>query len=163
MTDEEAEKIADVGLMLREYILLHQMPFTGPFSSHYLSEPVAQPLLTLIDVLLEGSSSIAERKKDNQSSNTSMIRVECTIPHMICSNAVKQSSQTPTFYQRKEKDTPFPLYVGLKLHVNDRQKGNVSTFHALSMSVSYERVMGVRRSFAKAVSKQRMGLWCQPT
>lgn len=31
----------------------------------------------------------------------------------------------------KERDTPFPLYVGLKLHANNRQKGIISTFHAL--------------------------------
>jgi hypothetical protein len=73
---------------------------------------------------------------------------------MICSNAIKQTSQTPTLYQRRERETPFPLYVGFKLHVNDRQKGNINTFHALGMSVSYDRVMGERRNFAKAVSKR---------
>ena len=147
MTEEEAEKIVDVGLMLRKYILQKQMPFDGSFSPYCRSEPVTQPLLTLIDILLEGPSSIA-KLKDDQASNISRIRVACTISQMICSNATKHSSQ------KGERETPFPLYVGLKLHVNDRQKGNINTFHALGMSVSYDRVMDVRKSFAKAVSKR---------
>jgi hypothetical protein len=53
VTEEEAEKIVDVGIMLRKYILLQQMPFDESFNSQCLSEPVPQPLLILIDVLLE--------------------------------------------------------------------------------------------------------------
>ena len=43
--------------------------------------------------------------------------------------------------------------MGLKLHAHDRQKGTISTFHALGISVSYDRVMDVRRGLAQAVSK----------
>ena len=43
MTEDEADR----------YSLLQQMPFSGSFTSHCLSESVAKPLLTLIDVLLE--------------------------------------------------------------------------------------------------------------
>ena len=39
-----------------------------------------------------------------------------------------------TLYQ-KERATPFPLYVGLKLHAHDRQKRTISIFHALGTSV----------------------------
>ena len=78
----------------------------------------------------------------------------CTVSQLICSNASKQSSKAFTLYQRKERETPFPLYVELSLHVTDRQKGANVTFHALGMSVLYDRVMDVRRGFARAVSKR---------
>ena len=154
VTEEEAEKIVDVAVMLRKYILQKQMPFGGSFNSQSQSGPVPQPLLTLIGVLLEGSSSITQRLQDDEVSHTSRMRVACTISQIICSNAIKQTSQTETLYQRRERETPLPLYVGLKLHVNDRQKGNISIFHGLGMSVSYDRVMEVRKNFAKAVSKR---------
>ena len=46
VSENEAKKIIDVGIMLRKYILLQQMPF----DSSCLSEPVAKPLLTLLEV-----------------------------------------------------------------------------------------------------------------
>ena len=80
------------------------------------------------------------------------IKVACTISQLICSNATKQESQAIALYQRKERETPFPLYIGLKLHANSRQKEAIAIFHALGVSVSYDRIMDVRRDFAKAVS-----------
>ena len=97
----------------------------------------------------------AEDKVHEDPSNMSArLKVACTISQLICSNATKQSGQATALYQRKERETPFPLYVGLKLHANSRDKDAISTFHALGMSVSYDRVMDVRKNFAKAVSKQ---------
>ncbi|KAF4114423.1 hypothetical protein G5714_004646 [Onychostoma macrolepis] len=143
VTEDEAKTIVEVGLMLRKYILLQQMPFNGSFTSTCLSEPVAKPLQTLLDVLIQGSSSV-EQNEENQATISARVRVACTISQLICSNAAKQSSRALTLYQRKERETPFPLYVGLKLHGNDRNKGIIKKFHALGISVSYERVMDVR-------------------
>ena len=61
VTEDEAMTIVEVGIMLRKYILMQQNPFNGSFSSSCLSEPVAKPLLTFLDILLEGSSSIEEK------------------------------------------------------------------------------------------------------
>ena len=55
VSKDEAKKIIDVGIMLRRYILLQLMPFDGSFNSSCPSEPVAKPLLTLLEVLLQGS------------------------------------------------------------------------------------------------------------
>ena len=44
--------------------------------------------------------------------------------------------------------------MGLKLHANDCQKRTISTFHALGISVSYDRVMDVRRGLALSVSRR---------
>ncbi len=52
ITEDEANKIVDAGLILRKYVLQNQMPFSGSFNQMVLREPVAKPLLTLLDVLL---------------------------------------------------------------------------------------------------------------
>lgn len=67
VTDDEAQKIVDVGIMLRKYVLLQQSPFDGSFRQNCLSEPVAKPLLTLIDILLEGSRSICNSGRYDKS------------------------------------------------------------------------------------------------
>ena len=117
------------------------MPFSGSFNSHCLSEPVAKPLLTLIDVLLEGSHSIAEEEREDPANTSTRIRVACTVSQLICSNASKQASKARNVYQKKERETAFPLYVGLSLHANDRQEGVIGTLHAQGMSVSHDRVI----------------------
>ena len=154
VTEDEAKKIVEVGVMLRKYILLPQKPFNGSFNLNCLSEPVPKTLLTLLDVLLQGSSSIEEKVAEDQVSIRARVKVACTISQLICSNAAKQTSNALTLYQRKERETPFPLYMGLKLHANDRQKMTISTFHALGISVSYDRVMDVRRGLALSVSRR---------
>ena len=60
VTEDEAQKIVDVGMMLRKYILEPQLPFNGSFNANCLVEPVPLPLLTLINVMLEGSQSVCE-------------------------------------------------------------------------------------------------------
>ncbi|KAF5299189.1 hypothetical protein FQA39_LY02362 [Lamprigera yunnana] len=102
-----------------------------------LSEPVAKPLLTLINVRLQGSSTIAEAiTGDDQANISATMRVACTISQLICNNSTNHSSQAITLYQRKDRQTPFSFYLGLKFHFNDRQKENKlgSSFHKLSVS-----------------------------
>ena len=81
----------------------------------------------------------------------------CLVYQLICSNVSKQSSEAFTVYQRRERErereSSIPHYEGLSLHVTDRQNGAIVTFHALGMSVLFDRVMDVKRGFAQAVSK----------
>ena len=107
-----------------------------------------------LNILLEGSSSVEEQIEQVQASISARVTVACTISQLVCSNAAKQSCSALSLYQRKERETPFPLYMGLKLHSSGRQKGMINMFHSLGMCVSYDRVMGVRKSLARAVSKR---------
>ena len=97
---------------------------------------------------------VADPEDGDQTNTNARIKVACAISQLICSNASKRDTHATSLYQRKERETPFPLYVALKLHANNRQKAAISTFHSLGVSVSYDRVMDVRKDFAKAVSKQ---------
>jgi len=103
VSDDEAQKIIEVGLVLRQHILQEQKRFSGSFDPSCLSEP--KPLMTLQDVLLEGSSSIEDKVAEDQSSISARFRVACTISQLICSNAAKQSSSALTLYQKKERNT----------------------------------------------------------
>jgi len=152
MSNDEAQKIVEVGLFLRQHILQEQKHFNGSFDPSCLSEPVSKPLLTLLDVLLESLSSIEDKVAEDQASISARFRVVCTISQLICSNAAQQSSSARTLYQMKERETPFSLYVGLELHASARQKGTINTFHEMGMSVSYDRVMEVRKELAISVS-----------
>ena len=89
VTEDEAQKIVEVGVMLRKYILAPQEPFDGSFKPGCMSEPVSKALLTLLDVLLQGSSTVEEKVAEDQASISARARVACTISQLICINARK--------------------------------------------------------------------------
>ena len=150
--DDEARKIVEVGLLMRKYILMTQGPFHGQFSSKCLSEPVATPLLTLIDVMLEGTASI-NAKQDDDVECAGRVKVACVLAQLICSNSTKRGrkEKTAVLYQSRDRETPFPLYVGLKLHTEGRLKIMIISLHKLGMCVSYDRIMEVRKKLALSV------------
>ena len=89
VSDDEAQKIVEVSLILRQHILQEQRRFSESFNPGCLSEPVSKPLLTLLDVLLEGSSSIEAKVAKDQASISGRFEVACTISQLIYSNAAK--------------------------------------------------------------------------
>ena len=93
---------------------------------------------------------------DTQGSNEDLpnarVKVAAIIAQLICSNSVKRSSKGIRLYQSKFRETPVTLYNGLKLHVT-RNKDSVKKQHSLGLSVSHDRVMDVRKQFARTVTK----------
>ena len=57
VSEEDAHKIIEFGMIVRKYALLPQIPFDGTFNPNCLSEPVHRALLTAVDIMLEGSKS----------------------------------------------------------------------------------------------------------
>ena len=51
-------------------------------------------------------------------------------------------------------ETPFPLYVGLKLHVEAKCKHLITVFKVLGMAITYSREQQVSKCLAAAVSEQ---------
>ena len=95
---------------------------------------------------------------------TARIKVACTISQLICSNATIRTSNSQQLYQMRQRETPVTLYNGLKLAVG-RQQEAIQKQHSLGLSVSADRVMEVRRDFAKAITKlwQENGVVIPPT
>ena len=61
-------------------------------------------------------------------------------------------SSGQTLYHSHEREMPLPLYMGLKLHVNNRSKIIIQEFHHLGLTVTYKRIMELRKKLAQGVS-----------
>ena len=78
----------------------------------------------------------------------------CNISQLLIYNCTKGTHhpvKTDAVRHNKERETPFPLYHGLKLHRNGRSKKQIEIDHEQGISVSYNRIMEVKRSVARAV------------
>lgn len=153
VSEEEAKKIVEVGLLLRKHVLSSQFYFNGSFAGNCLSEPVPNSLFTLLRVLLQGASNLQDM--ENHECLSARNRVACSLSQLIISNTVKRGSKNVrNLYQTQNQETPLPLYIGLKLHAQDRLKSCIRDFHPLGVVSSYDRIMSVRKKLAKAVSKR---------
>ena len=149
--EEEAQKIVEVGLLLRKHILLPRTPFSGKFSASCLNDSVPNSLLTLIRVLLEGAGGIGV---EEQARVTARMRVALTISQLLISNSDKEISEAQQLYQIKERETPFLLYMSLVLNSSGRHKKLITNLHKAGIAVSHDRTLGVGKKLAQAVSEQ---------
>ena len=134
LSEDEAKKIVEVGLILRRQILKSQNPYSGSFTSTCLTEPVPNSLLTLLAVLLDGSSSILS--DEDRETIDSRVRVACATSQLLISISTKKVFSGQTLYHSREREMPLPLFMGLKLHVNNHSKSIIQEFHHLGLTVS---------------------------
>ena len=146
--------------VLRKHVLVKQDPFTGSFSSHCLTGPVPEPLLTFMKVLLQGPKANIEGSVESGESDAGMdqrSKVACGLCQLITYNTVKYAMSSPTAIQirhTRDRDTPLPLYTGIKVHSDARLKHLIESFHRLSLSVSYDRVREVKVAVARSVCRR---------
>ena len=83
------------------------------------------------------------------------MKVACAISQLICSNAAQQSRKetTVSLHNSRDHETPFPMYIGLKIHFETRLCIVIAKFHTLSICVSFNRILEVRKMLALSVCK----------
>ncbi len=157
---DEAFLLIRGAMALRKRILEKQVPFNGSFSPHCLSSAVHETVLRFVNVLLQGPKSTIHNPSGRQSDSDAAMgareQIACTLSQLLIFNTVKYASSSNTTHIRhsKERETPFPLYHGIKLHGDARLKHQIETSHQLGISVSYARVMEVKTQVARAVCKR---------
>ncbi|KAL8566020.1 hypothetical protein ACOMHN_019462 [Nucella lapillus] len=145
-------------LILRKCCLQRQEPFTGSFVPDSLKSPVPAQLQSFLNTLMQGTSILhGQSNEELQAQVRGRARVASVIGQQIIYNTCSGShhdTKSSNIRHNKEHETPFPLYQGLKLHGQGRQKKEISNANAFGLSVSYSRVLELRRSMARAVVKQ---------
>ncbi|MES9882214.1 MAG: hypothetical protein ABW185_15180 [Sedimenticola sp.] len=152
LQDSEAVTLVNATVILRRYILEDQSPFNGIFPPNCLQAPIPDPLVAFINMTLQGPSI-----KDQVSTETgARYKVACAISQLLIHNAVKHTPSSPKDKMRhpKTRETPLPLYIGLKLHADDRLRRVIDTFHKLGLPVSYDRVCEVKLDMTRSVCKR---------
>ena len=81
-------------------------------------------------------------------------KIACNISQLLIFNAVKgtyHTVDTPAVRHSNERETPFLLYRGLRLHGHGRDKKQIGIDKDHGISASYARVMEVKRGVVRAV------------
>ena len=107
-------------------LLESQESFNGSFSANCLTAPVNKNMRIFFNTVLQGQSTVFGKKNINDNTNQdARDKIACIISQLLMYNATKgvhHTVKTDTVRHSKERETPFPLYYGLKLLALGRQK-----------------------------------------
>jgi len=155
---DDALLLMRAAVILRKCCLQRQEPFSGSFVADSLTSSVPGQLRSFLNILLQGPSILTEQDSEElQAQTQGRARIANVIGQQIMFNTCSDSHQATksvNIRHNKDRETAFPLYMGLKLHADGRQKQQINSANAFGISVSYSRAMEVKHSMARAMVKQ---------
>ena len=152
---------AEALILMRAAIIIHKLclesqePFNGSFSANCLTAPVNKNMRIFFNTVLQGQATVNGKKNINDNTNQdARDKIACIVSQLLMYNATKgvhHTVRTDTVRHSKERETPFPLYYGLKLHALGRQTNQIGIAQEQGICVSYSRVMEVKLDITRAV------------
>ena len=107
-------------VMMHKFCLQSQEPFDGSSPLNCLTVPVNEEMRSFFNVVLRGPSALRGREKIGGDANLdAREKIACNISQLLIYNTRKgthHAVKTSAVQHNKERETPFPLYCGLKLH-----------------------------------------------
>ena len=152
--------LARAANIIRRDVLATQNNFKGSFPNNAQKQSVPASLLSLVGMLLEGPS-IKEHTGDNSEEPTASV----SIAQLIVFNTVKRrSNQSNSIRHNRNRETPLPIYIALKVHAETRKRGLIDCLNNLGLCISYDRVMSISTDVANTVCARFFtdGLVCPP-
>ena len=152
---EDALTFMGAAVMMHKFCRQSQEPFDGSFPLNCLTAPVNEEMRSFFNVVLRGPSALRGHEKISGDANLdAWEKIACNISQLLIYNTSKgthHAVKTSAVRHNKERETTFPLYRGLKLHGHARDKKQIGIDQEQGISVSYNRVMEVKRDVARAV------------
>ena len=157
LDQDQALVLMRASKILRAQILsAEQTKFIGSFSTQCLSKPVPDSLLTFMTILLQGTANVmvSEVTSDTDEGMASRKQIACCLSQLLIFNTVTRGRSTTNIRHPAKMETPFPLYVGVKLHAEGRSKQQLEMLLEYGLSIGPKRVRGIKLGLARAVCKR---------
>ena len=164
-TDVEAMHLVRAAKVIRKDILKQNQSFKGTFDTDCQENAIPQSLKALINFILRGPGTQRNTaiKKSVEVNETQASR---SISQLIIYNTTIRQAKTPQNATRhkRERETPLPIYVALKIHGLTRGRGLIDALFNLGLCISYDRVLSISTDIANAVCERfdKDGVVCPP-
>ena len=138
--EDDAIHIARAAQIIRKKIFAKTPPFDGTFQGMSEAETVPKLLVLLLEMLMEGPK-VTDRTSENDEEHS----VALNLAQLIKYNSTKRMRSSKAEYRRhsRAQETPFPIYLGLKMHAQTRKRELVDILHESGLSISYDRVLSI--------------------
>ena len=131
----------------------HNKLLDGTFSNDCQARSVPVSLRALVGMIIDGPCCKKEDCFDDVSTTTASLSISQLISfHCVKRRSTRNKDELkPVIRHNRERETPLPLYVGLKIRVETKNKGLIETMCKMGLSISYDRVMSIPRDAANSV------------
>ncbi|KAG0712743.1 hypothetical protein GWK47_002027 [Chionoecetes opilio] len=147
--DSDAMHLVRAEQVVRREMFQTRFTFDGAFHADCQKDSVTPSLLALVNMILDGVNIKHQTKLANTSTTTAAL----TVSQLLVFNSVKhaRSVESTSVRHSRERETPNPLYLSLKIHAVTRSRGLIDTLFSLGMCVSYDRLLQLTADIANGV------------
>ena len=154
----EAVIIAKAAKILRRHMLDHQSRFDGTFNEGCIENSIPTSLLQFV-CMLEHGADIKSQIRFGAS------RTDKSIAQLLQYNCYARYQEgAATHRHSKNRETPFPIYMGIAVYARTRKRDLVEMLHENGMSISYDRVLEISAQMGEATLNKYAseGVVCPP-
>lgn len=150
--DSDAIHLVRAAQVVRREMFETRFTFDGAFQADSQKDSVTPSLLALVNMILDG----ANIKHQTQLANTGTTTAALTLSQLLVFNSIKhaRSVESTSVRHSRERETPFPIYLTLKIHAVTRSRDLIDTLFSLGMCVSYDRLLQLTADIANGVCQR---------
>ena len=142
--DSDILCLAKAATIVCKQMFQNSYTFGGAMDRSEQIKSVPAALLSLVHMILEGPSIKDQIAKTELERNAGV-----TIAQLLAFNSVKyEKKDTHSVRHHRTKETPLPVYIGMKVHSEIRKRELVDRLNNLGLSISYDRLLRISASTA---------------
>ena len=152
--DGEALYLARPAQIVRQEIFDRKLSFNGSFQKDCQQEVIPNTLLALVNLMQEGPNSVHQTQLGTSPSTSSAH----SISQILVFNSVKHTrsaNATSSKHHSRDRESPLPIYIAIKMHGVTRKKTLVDKFFSLGMCISYDRLLQITAYMAECKIRSR--------
>ena len=140
----EAIIITKAAKILRRRMIDHKSSFCGTFHDNCVEDSIPSVLLQLISMIEHGADIKSQLKFGASKTDFAMaqlLQYNCYAKYQEDGKLLRHS---------KDRETPFPVFLGLSVYSKTRKKHLVEFLHDHGLCISYDRVLDVSAQLGDA-------------
>ena len=144
----EAIHLAKAADIIRKEMLAHKNKFSREFQEGIGEEAVPQALLQFVCSIEHGvdiKSHLNHGVMQSDVATAQLLQYNCFSKYTEGSKSLRHA---------KDRETPFAVYVGMKVFAKTRKRELIDKLHENGISISYDRVLEISGQLGETVVKQ---------
>ncbi|KAK5852481.1 hypothetical protein PBY51_023946 [Eleginops maclovinus] len=136
--------LAKAAKILRRHMLDHKFFFDGTFHEGCFEDAIPPSLLQFVGMIEHGADIKSQLRFGASKSDLAIaqfLQYNCYTRHKEGASTHRHS---------KDRETPFPIYMGMSIYAKTRKRMVVTMLHEHGLSISYDRVLEISAQLGDA-------------